>query len=324
MLTLDRILVPTDFSDGAASAYAYANALATKYGGKIDLLHVIPSFRYLNESISRLGLPIDMDKDIYPHLLQETQKRLQGVMEASIDAAHRGEAVVKVDFKASECIARQAAARHADVVVMGAVGAGKNHLFTGSTTEKVTRICTVPVLSIPEGSVPGDVNRILVPTDYSENSFHALRGAMSMADSLTAEITVFHVVELYGSLSENEPREAGRDELDAITDKLAARIGAWLAQHTEFGLSLEREGGVAHLVQTKAGKTRRVPIRFDVTKGLAAHYDIIEYANEHADMIVMTTHGRSGLNHLFLGSTTERVVHGTDIPALTWRPVKSA
>lgn len=71
MLTLDRILVPTDFSEGASAAYAYANALATKYGGKIDLLHVIPSFRYLHESISRLGLPIDMDKDIYPPLLHE-------------------------------------------------------------------------------------------------------------------------------------------------------------------------------------------------------------------------------------------------------------
>lgn len=324
MLTLDRILVPTDFSDGAASAYAYANAFATKYGGKIDLLHVIPSFRYLNESISRLGLPIDMDKDIYPHLLQETQKRLQGVMETAIDAAHRGEAVVKVDFKASDCIARQAEARHADVVVMGAVGAGKNHLFTGSTTEKVTRNCTVPVLSIPEGSVPGDVNRILVPSDYSENSFHALRGAMSMADSLTAEITVFHVVELYGSLSENEPRTAGRDEIESIREKLTARIAAWMAQNPELGLSLQTEAGASRLVQTRGGKTRSVPLRIDVTKGLAAHYDIIEYASGNADMIVMTTHGRSGLNHLFLGSTTERVVHGTNIPALTWRPVKNA
>lgn len=61
-----------------------------------------------------------------------------------------------------------------------------------------------------------------------------------------------------------------------------------------------------------------------ITKGLSAHYEVTEYANEHADMIVMTTHGRSGLNHLFLGSTTERVVHATDIPVLTWRPVKTS
>lgn len=324
MLTLNRILVPTDFSDGAASAFAYANALAAKYGGKIDLLHVIPSFRYLHESISRMGLPIDMDKDIYPHLLQETGKRLQELMDGVIDAGHRGEAVVKVDFKASECIARQAEARHADVVVMGAVGAGKNHLFTGTTTEKVIRICAVPVLAIPPGSVPGEVNRILVPTDYSENSFHALRGAMSMADSLTAEITVFHVVELYGSLSENEPRTAGRDELESIREKLVGRIRAWMAANADLNLSLEGGLDSAHLSQSRYGETRRVPIRFDVTKGLSAHHDIIEYANEHADMIVMTTHGRSGLNHLFLGSTTERVVHATNIPALTWRPVKSA
>lgn len=323
MLTLDRILVPTDFSEGASAAYAYANALATKYGGKIDLLHVIPSFRYLHESISRLGLPIDMDKDIYPPLLHETLERLRREMERGIPADNRGEALVKVDFKASECISHQAETRHADVVVMGSIGAGNHHLFSGSTTESVIRRCAVPVLSVPLDSIPGDVNHILVPTDYSENSFHALRGAISMADSLRAAITVFHVVELYGSLSENEPRDAGRDELDAIKDKLAERMDAWMARNPSFGLHMEHDSGQTYLVLRKGSNERRVPIRIEITKGLAAHHDIIDYANRNADMIVMTTHGRSGLNHLFLGSTTERVVHATHIPALTWRPVKT-
>jgi nucleotide-binding universal stress UspA family protein len=323
MLTLDRILVPTDFSEGASAAYAYANALASKYGGKIDFLHVIPSFRYLNESISRLGLPIDMDKDIYPPLLRETQDRLRREMDRVIPAENRGDAIVKVDFKASECIAHQAETRHADVVVMGSIGAGNHHLFSGSTTESVIRRCTVPVLSIPLDSVPGDVNHILVPTDYSDNSFHALRGAISMADSLHAEITVLHVVELYGSLSENEPRDAGRDELDAITDKLADRMQAWMNRNPSYGLSMLHEGGQTYLVLRKGVNERRVPIRTVVTKGLAAHHDIIDFANGQADMVVMTTHGRSGLNHLFLGSTTERVVHATHIPALTWRPVNT-
>lgn len=154
MLHLNRIFVATDFSDDSRAAYAFANALALKYGGKIDLLHVIPSFRYLNDSISRMGLPIDMDKDIYPRLLQDTEARLREDMTHHILTDHQ-----------------------ADVIVMGATGAAKNVLFTGSTTEKVTRIAATPVLSIPKDAVPGDVNVIMVPSDYSETSFHALRGA---------------------------------------------------------------------------------------------------------------------------------------------------
>jgi nucleotide-binding universal stress UspA family protein len=324
MLHLNRIFVATDFSDDSRAAYAFANAFAQKYGGKIDLLHVIPSFRYLNDSISRMGLPIDMDKDIYPRLLQDTEARLREDMSHHILTDHQGDVIVKVDFKAADCIARLAEQRQADVIVMGATGAANNVLFTGSTTEKVTRIATTPVLSIPKDAVPGDVNVIMVPSDYSETSFHALRGAMSMADSLTAEIVVFHVVELYGSLSENEARESGRDELDSIRENLTERIANWLERHPEYNIRYEAGAPHAHLVLTKNGEERRVPIKVKVTKGISAHYEVTEYANEHADMIVMTTHGRSGLNHLFLGSTTERVVHATDIPVLTWRPVKTA
>lgn len=324
MLHLNRILVATDFSEDSRAAYPFANALASKYGGKIDLLHVIQSFRYLNDSISRMGLPIDMDKDIYPHLLSETQTRLRDDMTHHILTDHHGDVIVKVDFKASECIAREAEKRQADVIVMGATGTGNHLSFTGSTTEKVTRIASTPVLSIPKNAVPGDVNLILVPSDYSETSFHALRGAMSMADSLSAEIVVFHVVELYGSLSENEPRLAGRDELDSIRENLTKRISNWLDRHPELNIRFEEGLPHSNLVLSKSGEERRVPIRVKVTKGLSAHYEVTEYANEHADMIVMTTHGRSGLNHLFLGSTTERVVHATDIPVLTWRPVKTS
>ncbi len=323
MIRLNRILVATDFSEDSRAAYPFANALASKYGGKIDLLHVIPSFRYLNDSISRMGLPIDMDKDIFPKMLEETKSRLQDDMTHHILTDHHGDVVVKVDFKASEAIASQAEKRNADVIVMGATGEGRHRMFTGTTTDKTTRIATVPVLSIPKDAVPGDVNRILVPTDYSENSFHALRGAMSMADSLSAEIVLFHVVELYGSLSENEPREAGRDELESIREKLASKIANWLERNPELHIRYQQGNAQSYFILTRHGQERKVPVRIEVTKGLSAHYEITDFAQENADMIVMTTHGRSGLNHLFMGSTTERVVHATNIPVLTWRPVKS-
>ncbi len=314
MLTLDRILVPTDFSEGARAAYPFALAFARKYGGKIDLLHVIPSFTYLQDSVNRMGLPIDMDHDLFPHLIRDAENRLKRESETYFDATLRGTETVRVDFKPSTCIAETAAKSGADLVVMGA---------SGSTAENVIRKSSVPVLSVPQDSVPGSVNRILVPTDYSDLSMHGLRGALSMADSLEAELILFHVVELYGSLSENEPRPVGIDELSGIRTNLAGRLTQWTEKHADLRISLEQADGGWVLVQHRVGGMRRVPIRFEVVKAVSAHYAILEAANELADMVVMTTHGRSGWSHLFLGSTTERVVRASEKPVLTWRPSKS-
>mgnify|MGYP000016853342 CR=1 FL=1 len=75
MLKLNKILVPTDFSEAAHHAGSYARALAKKFGGTIDMIHVIPTIKYLNESIKKLGLPLDMDKDVYPKIVEEARKR---------------------------------------------------------------------------------------------------------------------------------------------------------------------------------------------------------------------------------------------------------
>lgn len=321
MLKLNRILVPTDFSDASRNAYAFAVELSRKYGGKIDMLHVIPMFKYLNESIGRLGLPLDMDKDIYPKLLTESEKRLNKEMMDNVPEDLRGKALARVEMKASECIIRMATEGQVDLIVMGSTGTtGGRDIVWGSTTERVVRNSKTPVLAIPKGSQPKEIDRILVPTDYSELSFNSLRGAASLASSLSAEITLFHVVELYGSLSENEPREAGRDELDSIKDKLLKKIEMWMQKFPEFALTVLVEDGVTYLKSVRGGTEKKIKLNVVVVKGISAHYEIADYANENTDMIVLTTHGRSGLSHLFLGSTTEKVVHSTNKPTLTWRP----
>jgi nucleotide-binding universal stress UspA family protein len=320
MLKLNRILVTTDFSPVSQNAYPFAVELTKKYGGKVDMLHVIPVFKYLNESVSRLGLPFDMDKDVYPHLITESEERLVKEMNQFVPEDIRGRTLARVELKASECIIREAAESNADLIVMGSTGAGGRDILWGSTTEKVVRNSKIPVLAIPSGFVPKEINNILVPTDYSELSFNSLRGAASLASSLLAEITLFHVVELYGSLSENEAREAGKSELDSIKDKLLKRVDMWMQKFPEFSLSLNHSENGLFLISKRGGTEKSVKFNIVVTKGISAHYEIADYASEHADMIVLTTHGRSGLSHMFLGSTTEKVVQATNKPTLTWRP----
>jgi nucleotide-binding universal stress UspA family protein len=320
MLQLNRILVPTDFSEAARTAYAFGVELTRKYGGKVDLLHIIPTFKYLNESITRLGLPINLDKDIYPHIVMESEERLRKEFEDAIPEAQRGDALVQVDIKASEAIIRIAGERDSDLIVMGATGLRGKDILWGSTTEKVVRKSAVPVLAIPEGAIPHDVNHILVPTDYSELSFRALRGAVSLANSLNSEITLFHVIELYGSPLDDEPREAGKDQITAVGEKLANRLEGWTVANPHFELKFVREGDTMYLVSHRGGKEKRTILRIVVTKSVSAYTEIVDYANENSDMVVITTHGRSGLSHMFLGSVTEKVVQATNKPVLTWRP----
>lgn len=320
MLKLNRILVATDFSEASRNAYPFAVELTRKFGGKIDMLHVIPMFKYLNESISRLGLPLDMDKDVYPHLITESEERLSAEMTGHIPEELRGKAIARVEMKPSECISNEAATMNSDLIIMGSTGAGGRDILWGSTTERVVRISKIPVLAVPVGYTPKAIDKILVPTDYSELSFNSLRGAASMASSLSAEITLFHVVELYGSLSENEPRESGKDEVQSISEKLLKRVEMWMQKYPEFALSIDKSDEGTYLISRRGGTEKRIRLHIVVTKGISAHYEIADYAGDHADMIVLTTHGRSGLSHLFLGSTTEKVVQATNKPTLTWRP----
>lgn len=322
MLKLKRILVPTDFSDSAKAAYAFGVELTRKYGGKVDLIHVIPTFKYLNESVNRLGLPINLDKDIYPHIVTETEERLKEEFNAMIPAEQRGKAYVQVDIKASDAIIRTATETDVDLIVMGATGSRGKDIIWGSTTEKVVRKSPIPVLAIPSEAVPNQIDRILVPSDYSELSFRALRGAVALANSLESEITLLHVVELYGSPLDDEPREQGKDQIASITEKLGARLEGWTAANPQFELSFQRDGDAMFLLSTRGGSEKRTPLKIVVTKAVSAHSEIVEYANENSDMVVITTHGRSGLSHLFLGSVTEKVVQATNKPVLTWRPKK--
>ncbi len=324
MIKINKILVPTDFSNGSKDAYKYANALAKKFGGKVDLLHVIPVLKYLNESIGKLGIPLDMDKDIYPKILSNAKKRIEDEMVLNIPTDYRGKTHVKINRKASTTIFEFAKNQGFDIVVMGSKGSHENTLLKGGTAERVIRHSDVPVLCVQGDLPPKGVKRVLVPTDYSTLSIASLEYATSMATSMDAEITLLHVLELYGSPIENEPRtEAGRGDADSLSRKLVEKIKKHLADNKlgERSWEIVEEDGKTYLYK-KHNTERKIKLNVVVLRGISAHYAITDYANSESDMIVMSTHGRSGLSHLFLGSTAERVIMSSDVPVLTIRPPK--
>ncbi len=323
MYKFNKILVPTDFSKGAKDAYLYGRALARKFDGNVDLLHVIKVLKYLNESIRKLGLPLDMDKDIYPKIQTDSKQRLEQELKDNFPEEVRGSTKVLIDRKVSEAITNYAKKNEYDIIVIGSRGSHETSLIKGTTAEKVIRLSEVPVLTVQGDLPPKGVNRVLIPTDYSDLSITSLKYALSMATSLDAELTMLHVLELYGSPIENEPRgEAGRGDLDTVSLKIREKISKYLSENKldDESWKMVEEDGNAYLVNDES--LRKIKFNVVVLKSINAHYAIVDYANESSDLIVMATHGRSGLSHLFLGSTTEKVITSSDIPVLTIRPPK--
>jgi universal stress protein A len=130
------------------------------------------------------------------------------------------------------------------------------------------------------------IARILVPTDFSVASMRALRYAEELARRFAAEIVLVHV-----------------DESLAPSSELAETRQAAAQKELEGLVALLRERGVpAHSVLRSGGPAEEVVATAKV---------------ENADLIVMGTHGRTGLAHVVMGSVAESVVRRSACPVLT-------
>lgn len=324
MDTFKKILVPTDLSERAASAYTYAGEIAGRYNARVDFIHIIPTMKYFNESLSRLGVPLNMEKDLYPHAQEEAGRKLNKLMSEYIPEPYRGEVVVQTGRKPSEAIVSRAKSGGHDIIVMTSRGGHDTDFMRGGVTEKVIRQSEIPVFAIDRQLTTGRLNQILVPTDISELSFTSFPLAASLADIHDAELTLLHVIELHGSRIESDGWDRAKSEAENIFDTIIVHLQDYLAGHNHDDLAVTvAEGEMeAKAVVSKGNESRSIPLHVVIERGVTAHAVIEEYATSNADAVVMATHGHSGLARLLLGSTTEKVVRYVDLPVLTVKPKK--
>jgi nucleotide-binding universal stress UspA family protein len=144
------------------------------------------------------------------------------------------------------------------------------------------------------------IKRILVPVDFSPNSLHALEYAVEFAKPFKASLAILFVVE---PIAYAMPDFAGG----------AAVIGGLLDQQQRSARTQLRR------LEERYAK-RRIALRALLQTG-SAYQAIADTAKQtKADLIVMATHGRTGLSHLLLGSVAERVVRAATCPVLTLHP----
>jgi len=139
-------------------------------------------------------------------------------------------------------------------------------------------------------------NVILVPTDFSDHSLRALSYAIGLAEKYGAEIKILYVNE--PALQVSDMAWVGVDERSLKNEHVK-----------EARRNLER------IVREKIPSD--LPSAAEVRNGDAVD-EIIQFADDvNADVIVMATHGRSGLSHILMGSTAEQVIRKASCPVLT-------
>ena len=142
MITIKRILVPTDFSDQGKTALMYAVAFADRFGAAIDLLHVLEPVPP-GALLSYVSL-----NDLKKGMQEEAEKHLETLHTECNNYAFPVRKIVVEGHPFVEII-KHAKESNADMIVMGTHGRGAiAHMLLGSVAEKVVRKSPCPVLTV--------------------------------------------------------------------------------------------------------------------------------------------------------------------------------
>jgi nucleotide-binding universal stress UspA family protein len=159
-----------------------------------------------------------------------------------------------------------------------------------------------------------DIQKILVPVDYSDDSYQALLWGASLAEKYRARLLLLHVIAV--AVDEVYPQGA-RLMSPAPYYYEGMAPGVWIRHPIilEFEETMQAE---LHAFARKALQ-EPVPVQVKVAVGKASEEILRVAREERVDLIVMGTHGRTGLRHLLLGRVAEAVARYAPCPVFTVR-----
>ena len=194
MMSRPSVLCPVDFSDASRGALRYAAALAEYLKAELTVVTVTDP---LLTEVAEL-------RPAVAHLPETVRKALYRFCEDTFEHAHKGIRFEVATGKPAVEILRLAQDRPANVIVMSTHGlTGVRKLFFGSTTERVLRETTVPILLTPAhdhgptgfDDIKRTVRRVLVPVDLTAATFEQVLAARDVAAVLDVPVLLAHVVE---------------------------------------------------------------------------------------------------------------------------------
>ena len=296
MLRIRNILLAVDFSPSSMEAISVAVDMADRFSARLHVLHA-RVLRRDPDSDRGSSKPVVL-KEKLNKLLGDNALRERGYEPEDLDVIQN----VEQDIEPAPAIINYAEQHEIDCVVIGTHGRrGIRRLLIGSVAEEVVRTAPCSVMTVRQLPDEGRFSpaTIMVPVDFSEHAQFATAHAKHLAVKYDARLSIMHVVEeflhpaFYGpgvqSIYDVEPdiEEKARDRLKSFYESTP-------------GPNVDAE----YLVETgRAGRSIS---------------DVAEKAG--AGLLVMSTHGRTGMDHFLIGSVASRVVRSAPCPVLSVKP----
>lgn len=292
-----HMLVPLDGSRLAEAVLPVTATLALALDAQVTLLHVVEP-----------GAPPTVHGDVHLTQAGEADGYLRGVAEAMAARGVRAAVAVGQGADVAGVIASRAAVLGTDLIVLCTHGrGGVRALLFGRVAEQVLARGTVPVLLMAPTAVRREqvwtVRRLLVPLDGSAMAEAALPAATALARALAAEVALVMVVPTVATIADDR----------ATAARLMPTAGAAL-------LDVEAEQAVTYLQGVKARLEQEgVRVAMAVERGEPVRVLLDRLAGPDVDLLVMATHGRSGVSAVWAGSVASRLVARSPRPVLLIR-----
>jgi nucleotide-binding universal stress UspA family protein len=297
-IKIKTILVPLDFSRASMDALNYAVALARKFAATVHLLHVTA--------------PDEAAAPGAAHILRQTAQAVVSAQErlGKMHAKHLfpfwPENTYVRTGPAFQKICEQAREIGADLIVIGTRGnTGLKRVLLGSTAERVVRFSHCPVLALRQGkgrrrigagllssAKEISIRRILVPTDFSQCAMAGLMYSALWAKTFDAKLRLLHVVSPPAPLLNDRLATSRAIERVAIPTETKCEMEALTTLDFMEGVKCEPKIRLGYATDTICGQT------------------------EDVDLVVISTHGRTGWRHAVIGSVAEQTVRYAECPVL--------
>ena len=284
-VTLDTILLATDFSPSAETAKMYAQALAERYQSRVRVMHVVSLTAAFENSDAGVSI------DFFRRLGEESLGRLK----KELDAEHiRAEAVLCEGTDPAAEILRAAQGALVNLLVIGTRGhKGVARLVLGSTAEELIHQAGCPILTIgpgvPPPQLPVSFQRIVYATDFSPEAAKACVFALSFAQDFGAHLYLCHVLP--------DPEGSGQMNDQELNDRFVSALQRLVPD-------VAREWCEPECV---------------LEHGFAADGILLLAQRVKADLIVLGTRRTSHWFNNFKTGVAFQVISGSTCPVLTIR-----
>lgn len=280
-LKINKILVPTDFSELSLNAMKHAAFIARQTNAKLLLLHVVESYEY-NTILKGVINYNEVLQDAVDKKMAEIKKEHEELWDVE------GEVMI-VEGKIHQQIKKVATEQDVDLVVMGTHGATGITDFTrfvlGSNASRTVQLTEIPVLTI-RGQREPKIKKIVLPLDVNKETTKKVDTAILMAKQFDATIYAVSVSTFF---------EEFRTDIDDLQRQLRAVVDRIIDEGVHCYMKMQRHDSISD--------------------------SVLEYSEEiGADLVMIMTKQEKGGKKAGLGATARNIINNADAPVLSMHP----